>query len=245
MRDLMLYLIGLGLHDEEDLSLKAIIAMKKCNSVFCELYTSRWHGDLNKIENIIRKKIEILSREKVESNFFVNESKSKDIALLVPGDPLTATTHIELMIEARKQGIDFQVIHSSSIYTAIAESGLMLYKFGRTTTLAYPEKGYEPKSPYEIIKENKKVGMHTLVLLDIKENKNMTIKEGLELLSKNKAVDNNEKIVACCELGSENQVIRYDSASNLTENKELEKIPAVLIIPGKLNFKEEEALTLL
>jgi len=241
----MLYLIGLGLHDEEDLSLKAITAMKKCNSVFCELYTSRWHGDLNKIENIIEKKIEILSREKVESNFFVNESKSKDIALLVPGDPLTATTHIELMIEARNQGIAFQVIHSSSIYTAIAESGLMLYKFGRTTTLAYPEKGYEPKSTYEIIKENKKVGMHTLVLLDIKENKNMTIKEGLELLSKNKAVDNNEKIVACCELGSENQVIRYDSASNLTENKELEKIPAVLIIPGKLNFKEEEALTLL
>jgi diphthine synthase len=238
----MLYLIGLGLHDEEDLSLKAIDALKKCDSIFCELYTNKWHGNLNKIEDMTGKKIQVLPREKVESDFIVNESKNKVVALLIPGDPLTATTHIELLIEAKKQKINFQIIHSSSIYTAVAESGLMIYKFGRTTTLAYPEKDYEPKSPYEVVKENKKASMHTLVLLDIKEDKSMTVKDGVELLLKNKAIGKNEKIVACCELGSKHQVIRYDSASNLVKDL---PVPAVLIIPGRLNFKEEEALALL
>ena len=56
----MLYLIGLGLNDEEDLSLKAINAMMKCDEVYCELYTGIWHGDIKKLENISKKKIVIL-----------------------------------------------------------------------------------------------------------------------------------------------------------------------------------------
>ena len=59
----MLYLIGLGLNDEEDLSLKAINTMKKCNEIYCELYTGIWHGDLKKLEKIVEKKIKILERK--------------------------------------------------------------------------------------------------------------------------------------------------------------------------------------
>lgn len=236
----MLYLIGLGLHNEEDLSFKAITAMKKCNAVYCEFYTGKWFGDTKRLERIVGKKIHLLKREQVESDFLINEAKRKTIALLIPGDPLTATTHMELLLEARKQGIETKVIHSSSIFTAIAESGLQLYKFGRATTLVKPERGFEPKSPYQVIKENKKSGLHTLVLLDIKDDKCMTVKEGIELLLKHKAVCKNEKIVACCMIGGE-QMMKYDMAENLLKDF---PIPAVLVIPGKLHFKEEEALEL-
>jgi diphthine synthase len=228
----MLYLIGLGLHDEGDISLKAIEALKSCSSVFYEDYTSKWHGDLKKLESMIGNNIQLLSREQVESDFLLNQKGN--VALLVPGDPLTATTHIELMIEARKRGIEFQVIHSSSIYTAVAESGLMLYKFGRTTTLV---SGYEPQSPYDVIRENKKAGLHTLVLLDTEK---MTVKDGVKMLLKNGAVLSNEKLVACAELGK--SIIQYQSAEKLAGEEF--PVPAVIIIPGNLNFKEQEALKL-
>ena len=235
----MLYLIGMGLNNESDLSLKAIDAMKKCSLVYCELYTGKWFGDIKKLESMIEKKIEILPREEVESDFLVKEAQENDIALLIPGDPLTATTHMELITEAKNKGIETEIIHSSSIFTAVAESGLQLYKFGRTTTLVYPEHGYEPSSPYDVIKENKKDGLHTLVLLDIKENRNMTIKEAAELLLKNNAISKDEKIVACSQLGGKDQLIKYAPASDLLKDF---PVPSTILIPGKLNFKEEEAL---
>lgn len=240
----MLYLIGLGLNDEKDIPLKAIEAMKSCNAVYCELYTNKWHGSLNRLEDMIGKEIHILKREKAETDFLVEEAKTKNTAFLVPGDPLTATTHIELLIEAKKNGIAFQVIHASSIFTAIAETGLILYKFGRSTTLVYPEGNYDPKSPYDTIKFNKKNELHSLVLLDIKEDKQMTVKEAVGLLLGHRTVKKDEKIIACCCLGGES-VIKYDLPSNLKADKQLEATPAVLIVPSKLNFKEEETLKLL
>ncbi|MFH0832627.1 MAG: diphthine synthase [Candidatus Aenigmatarchaeota archaeon] len=234
----MLYLIGLGLHDESDLSFRTIDELKKCDAIYCEFYTGKWFGDLKKLEKTIGKKITLLNRENVESDMIVDDAEKRNVSLLIPGDPLTATTHMELVIEAKKRNIEVKVIHSSSVYTAVAESGLMIYKFGRTTTLVKPQKGFNPRSQYEPIIENKKAGLHTLILLDI----GMTVREGAELLIKNKIVSKDDKIVACCRLGGD-QVIKYDSALSLT--KEDFPTPAALIIPGKMHFKEEEALELL
>ncbi|HLD49147.1 MAG TPA: diphthine synthase [archaeon] len=235
----MLFLIGLGL-SEGDISIKAINAIKKCDAVYAEFYTNKFLGDLKNIEKITGKKIEILSREKTESDFIINEAKKKSIALLIAGDPLTATTHTELLFEAKKQKIKTEIIHAPSIFTAVAESGLQLYKFGRTVTLAFPEKGFEPESPYEMIFENKKSGLHTLLLLDTKNGeKFMTIKKGLEMLAKNKTINESTKLIACCALGSDEQAIKYNFPKNLGKIKQT---PASIIIPGKLNFKEEEFL---
>jgi len=243
----MLFLIGLGL-SEGDISIKAINAIKKCDAVYAEFYTNKFLGDLKNIEKITGKKIEILSREKTESDFIINEAKKKSIALLIAGDPLTATTHTELLFEAKKQKIKTEIIHAPSIFTAVAESGLQLYKFGRTVTLAFPEKGFEPESPYEMIFENKKSGLHTLLLLDTKNGeKFMTIKEGLQILlnieSKlnKKVIDEKTKVIACCALGSREQIIKYDSVKDLLK-KDMKETPATILIPGKLNFKEEEFL---
>lgn len=245
----MLYLIGLGICDENDLSLKALDAIKTCDKVFCEFYTNKWHGPLAKLKKIAGKNIEVLTRDKIEGDFLVNEAERKNVALLVPGDPFTATTHMELFIECKKRNIPVEIIHSSSIYTAVAECGLQLYKFGRATTIAFSEGDYKPASIYDAIHANKKSGLHTLVLLDTKDGEHyMTIKEGLEILldiekGKKENLLKNSKIIACCALGSKNQLIKYADISYFIKN-DIKETPATIIVPGRLHFKEEEALEL-
>ena len=63
----MLYLIGLGLHDEKDVSQKAIEIAKKC-ACYCELYTNKWYGSLEELGNILGKKVELLQRSDLEEN---------------------------------------------------------------------------------------------------------------------------------------------------------------------------------
>lgn len=236
----MLYLIGLGLWDEKDISLRGIEAAKQCSTVYMEQYTGIWKGSVTDLEKIIGRKISVLDREKVESDLLLNEAGSRKVALLIPGDPLAATTHFQLFYECRSQGIGCEVIHSSSVYTAVAVTGLQLYKFGRATTLAKPQPGYNPASPYDVIAENKKAGLHSLILLDTAGG-GMTIKEGIRLL---KQLDRNnllrEKIIAAAKLGSDQPAIKYGFPDQL----DIEEVPAVIIIPGSLNFKEEEALGL-
>ncbi len=243
----MLYLIGLGLVDD-DITVKGIEAMKKCRKIYCELYTNKWLGSLKALEKKIKKKILILSRQEVESDFIIEQAKKKDIALLISGDPMTATTHFQLIFDAKKSGIPYEIVHAPSIYTSIADTGLQLYKFGRTTTLVYPEKNFSPSSPYEVIEMNRKLGLHTLVLLDIKEDRQMNVKEGIEILMKTENGKKEKilpgKFVACCRVGSREQAIKYGTAISLMKDPSLRETPACLIIPGDLNFKEEEALEL-
>lgn len=246
----MLYLIGMGLHDEYDLSLKAIDVIKNSDYVFCEFYTNKWLGNLKNLERMVDMKIKVLERVGVESDYIIQEAHDKDVVLLVAGDPLTATTHIELMLEAKKQNVETEIIHSSSIYTAIAQTGLQLYKFGRATTLVFPEEKFKPESPYEVIKKNQQMGLHTLVLLDIRydEEKYMTANQGfvflldIEAEKMEKVIGESMDAVVCCQLGGDGQVIRFGKIKTLMNDKELEKVPAVILIPGQLNFKELEAL---
>lgn len=51
---------------------------------------------------------------------------------------------------------------------AIGACGLQLYNFGQTVSLVFFTDTWKPDSFYDRIKENADLGMHTLVLLDIK-----------------------------------------------------------------------------
>lgn len=233
----MLYIIGLGLNDENDISLKGLEAMRQCDEVYCELYTNKWNGSLKTLEDMAGKTIAIIDREKTESGFLVDRAQECIAALLVPGDPLSATTHFELYAECMRRGIHAEAVHSSSIFTAIAQTGLDLYKFGRTTTITKPQKGFDPESPHEIIKENMKAGLHTLALLDI----GMTAKEGAGLMIKHGAIRKDRMIAACFAMGSRSQKILYDTTSNIVE-KDFKDVPCCIAVPGKLNDKEQEFL---
>ena len=189
----MLYLIGLGLHDEKDLTLRGVEAAKKCGKIYLELYTCR-NANPKELEKVLGKPVAELGRKEVEeAHGFITEAKEKDIALLVGGDPLVATTHVEILLRAKALGVLVKIIHNASILTAVAETGLQPYKFGKTTTAVFWEENYKPTSFYNVIAQNKKQGLHTLVLLDIKQAKCMTANQGIELLLK---IEEQEKVGA-------------------------------------------------
>ncbi len=245
--------IGLGLYDEKDISLKALEAIKKSDMVFAEFYTSKLMGTTIKdIENTIGKSIRVLSREETENGkIILDEAYDKSIVFLTGGDPLTATTHLSLRLQAIRKGIKTYVIHGSSIFTAVPGLlGLQHYKFGRTTTLVYPKSNFFPLSPYDVIKENKEHGLHTLVLLDIQDNRFMTINEGIEILlrmeeEKNEElVDKDSIICAVARAGSSNPVVKAGRIRDL-EDYDFGPPLHTIVIPGNLHFLELEALELL
>lgn len=236
----MLYLVGLGVWNEKDLSLRGIEICKQADLLYCELYTSVWGGSLKKLEKTISKKIKLLERKDVEedSDKLLESSRDKDVVLLVPGDPLVATTHIHLIIDAKKAGIPVEVVHSSSIYTTIARTGLQIYKFGRTATLITPHKGYKSEGFYDTLKDNLSNGLHTLLLLD----RDMGTKRGLEILKKSESKKKKklDRIVIGSKLGSDHERIIYGKIEDLIRRDF--PPPAVIIIPGKLHFMEKEFL---
>jgi diphthine synthase len=235
----MLYLIGLGLSDEKDLTLKAIEIAKKCDC-YCELYTSIWNGSIEELKTLIGKNIKILKRKDLEEEqeIFIEKAKQNDIVLFVPGDPLAATTHIDLVFEAKRRRIPVKIIHNASIFSAIGETGLQIYKFGKTATVPMNGKLENIKNT---VKNNKKLGLHTLLLLDIdrENNINMTVPEALKLLLKAKLIKEFDEIVVFSKAGEE---IFYNIAKEFL-NKKI-GLPAVLIIPGKLHFRERDFLEL-
>ncbi len=219
----MLYLIGIGL-EEGDISVKGKEAIEKSDRVYIEKYTNPIEFNYDAIE---------LSREEVESERVVEEARNSNVALLVPGDPLAATTHFQLIKSCLEKGINFDVIHSSSIFVAIAETGLHLYRFGKTTTLPKPREHYNPKSYLNIIRQNDSIDAHTLLLvdpeLDFEESKKILIEDV-----------GDRKVLVCSRIGTKDRVIKYGKISKL---KIKVKKPFCFIIPNP-NKIEMEVLKL-
>lgn len=249
----MIYLIGLGLFDERDISVKGLEQAKAADEVYAEFYTSRLHAPVSRVEKLIGKKIKVLGRKDVEEGeALLRAAKKKRIALLVAGDPLSATTHIELLLRAKEAKIPVQVTHASSILTAVGITGLQLYKFGRVTTLPYPYKGRIAESPYDVIAQNLAVGLHTLILLDIKaeEGRYMTANEAIGILQQIEKKHNEgiltpgTKIVVLARAGSKKPLVRYGSVADLAK-EDFGRPLHVLIVPSRLHFMEDEALAAL
>ena len=154
----MLYLISLGF-EEKDLSLKGLEAAKSCDLLYIESYTNKLFADTESLSKLIGKEVKAADRMTMEneSDKILEEAKKQNVGVLIPGDALAATTHISLVLDAKRKGISVEVIHGPSIFTVIGESGLQLYKFGMTTTLPFPEQ--KSASWYEVIKMNLKNGM--------------------------------------------------------------------------------------
>lgn len=51
---------------------------------------------------------------------------------------------------------------------AVGAAGLQLYNFGQTVSLVFFTDNWRPESFYEKVQENRALGLHTLLLLDIK-----------------------------------------------------------------------------
>ncbi|MCP9261388.1 DPH5 [Dirofilaria immitis] len=165
--------IGLGLGDVDDITVKGMAIVQKCSRVYLETYTSimSFGLDKEKLKKFFGREIEEADRTTIEldSNSMLNEACDLDVCLLVVGDPLGATTHADLVLTARKAGVNVEIIHNASIISAIGCCGLQ-------------------------IAENKKRGLHTLCLLDIR-----TKEQSVENMMKGRKQFLPPKYMACSE----------------------------------------------
>ena len=237
---MVLNIIGIGLGDEKDITLKGLELVKSSDFVYLESYTSKLNCSISKLEKLYGKKIIIADRSLVEKKEEITDNaKDKIVSFLVIGDVFGATTHIDIMQRALDKKIKVNVVHNNSILTAIGATGLELYKFGKTTSIPFGNSNVV--SPIKVFEDNQKMGLHTLFLLDLDplNDKFMTVNQSIEYLFKNKVKD--QLCVACCGLGSSKQIIKVGKLSGLLKKK-FSVYPQCLIMPGKLHFKEEEFL---
>lgn len=184
----MFYIIGLGLGDAKDVSVKGLEIIKMCDRVYLEAYTSIltcgqqalvgyvaihmlvnmfFMNGSNPQEAFYERPIILADRDLVEqgADDILAGAIDGNVALLVVGDPFGATTHTDFLIRAREQKIPFQVVHNASIMNAIGCCGLQLYRFGETISIPYWTDSWQPDSFYDKIKTNVECGFHTLALL--------------------------------------------------------------------------------
>lgn len=170
-----LYLIGLGLSDETDVTVKGLEIIKKSEKVFLESYTSLLNIDASRLEAYYGKKIEVAYRETVEieiNEILAEIAKDKDtdkvFSFLVVGDPFCATTHSDLQLRAISLGIEVRAIHNASIMNAVGVCGMQLYNYGQTVSVPFYTEKWKPYSFLNKVAFNFENNFHTLVLLDIR-----------------------------------------------------------------------------
>jgi diphthine synthase len=253
----MLVFIGLGLGDERDLSLRGLDEARSCDLVFAEFYTSQMSNHdriIPALEELVGKKVAVLEREDIEEKadeVLLAPAREKKVCLLVPGDPLVSTTHIYLSIDAKKRGIETRVIHNTSIISALSITGLQNYKFGRSASIPTPTDDFFPETPYDVLRENLKRGLHTILFLDIRvergETTMMDAAEGMDILMKIEArrkegvFGMDTLCVVIGRAGSREYVLKAGPAGRMME-EDLGPPPHTLIVPGDLHFMEEEYL---
>ncbi len=247
-----LVFVGLGLNDEYGITLKGLEETKSADAVFMETYTSRMPDfSLERFESLCGKKIQVITRQTLEEEngkIILQAATVGKAVFLVPGDPFIATTHVTLRIDAAKQGIKTRIVHGISIMSAIVSlSGLHNYKFGKTVTVPFPETTAE--TPYNVIAQNKKLGLHTLCLLDLKatEKRYLTINQAIESLlaveekKKNSVITPETVAVGVARAGSNEPTLKADFVKDL-ERFDFGEPPYSLIFPGDLHFMEVDAL---
>lgn len=164
---------------------RGLEAIKTCTRVYLESYTSLLLVPTSRLEEYYGKTIIDADRDMVESHSdaILEGAQEENVAFLVVGDPFGATTHTDLELRARELDIPVKKIHNASIMNAIGAAGLQLYKYGETISIVFFTETWRPDSFYDKILSNRKHGLHTLCLLDIK-----TKEPTLESLARGKPV---------------------------------------------------------
>ncbi|MBS7643690.1 diphthine synthase [Candidatus Bathyarchaeota archaeon] len=252
-----LIFIGLGLHDEQGISIRGLNEVQRVDQIYIELYSSAMPNlSIESLERMLKRKVIQLKRTDLEENaheVILKPAKNHRVALLVPGDPLVATTHLNLRVSAEKIGIKTRVIHGASIASAAPGlAGLQNYKFGRSVTIPFPEASHLSETPYDVIRENQRLGLHTLIFLDIRaeENRYMVLRDACEILlaiekkRKEGVFTENTVAIGVARAGSDNPIVRAGYIRELVKFN-FGGPPHTLIVPGKLHFMEAEALVTL
>src|SRR5438128_5548422 len=173
--------IGLGLNDERGLTVEGLEEARRSSNVFAEFYTNIMPAlDSKKLELLLEKRIVVLNRFQLEDEGgkqIVEAAARGRVAFLVPGDPMIATTHVSIRLELARKGIQSRIVHGPSIASAVCgATGLQSYKFGKTVTM--PHESGVPGSLVEGMMDNRKRGLHSLVLLDVSSDRSKQLTVG-------------------------------------------------------------------
>jgi diphthine synthase len=243
----MLTFVGLGLYDERSVTVEGRGAIRDADRVFAEFYTSRLVGaTLEEIEAFHDATIEVRDRAGVEEDPgpILRAAEDGDAVFCTAGDAMISTTHVDLRLRAHERGIETRVVHGTTAAAAAASlTGLQNYRFGKATTLPFPYGSRRvPESVTDTIDANRERGLHTLVFLDIKAERDtdrfMTADLASELLA---GAYEDRLAVAVCRAGSPEPVVAADRLSSLAD-REFGDPLHLLVVPGELHHVEREAL---
>ena len=230
-----LWLIGIGPGDLDHITERARRVARGCSKRYLEGYTAILPPTEEKRLESVVGPWEKLMRDGVESpKSMLDEARSGAVALLVVGDPMQATTHIDLEERCAEEDIGFHVIPGlTATALAVSLSGLQSYRFGRQVTIPFSDGDYLPTSPFEMICRNKEAGMHTLALLDLDPTgmglelpRPMTPSEAVDhLVRMNEKVGDSDELVEewggllLSDLGTEEERVISGSLGDLSQMK--------------------------
>lgn len=243
----MLTFIGLGLYDKTDVSEKGLTCIRNADHVYLECYTSRLMGTtIEELGNYYKKPIHPLFREDVEQHpeEMLDKAEQKNVVFLCAGDPMVSTTHADLRMRAAERGIRTAIIHAASIVSAVCGiSGLQNYRFGKSCSVPFPQKNWFPTTPIDVIAQNLSLRLHTLVYLDIQNERYMTVQEAVALLEAmaEKKGCNIPLYVGIARAGSDQPVIIAGPADKILTG-EFGPPLHILIIPAELHEMERKYL---
>ncbi|WP_243665882.1 hypothetical protein [Vulcanisaeta sp. JCM 16159] len=134
----------------------------------------------------------------------------------------------------------------SIVCALISQLGLSPYKLGPLATITYPRMGVLSMRAYEVLNENLSRGLHTILLLDIKDGGDfMNVQEAVELLKKMEnigklgIVSNDLMVIYAARIGWDNQGIKISTVNDVPD---MGDTPHTIVIPGLLNPVEQDYL---
>jgi diphthine synthase len=243
----MLTFVGLGLYDEQSVTVRGQEAIQAADSVFAEFYTSHLAGTtIETIESTHGVEITVRDRVGVEQDPepILAAAEDGDAVFLTGGDPMISTTHVDLRLRAVDRGIDTGVVHGTTAQTAASSlTGLQNYRFGKATTLPF-ERSHGgsgvPDSVLATVAENTDRSLHTLVYLDIDRENDayMTADHAASLLT-DAGLDRVAAVVG--QAGSDDPTVVADRLPALTDRSFGPPLH-LLVLPGECHPLERDAL---
>lgn len=176
----------------EDISVRALRAIRSCTRVYLDVYTSVIisYEDMQRLMEDVLQRTDLIQCDRKaveqEEEKIITDAIQHDVAFLVAGDVFCATTHTNLYLKAVQQNVSVVVMHNASIITAVSCTGLEMYRFGRTVSIPIFTQTWRPSSFMDYYLENAKLNLHTLVLLQMSTKEldmDLYCRKGLERYS--------------------------------------------------------------
>ncbi len=248
----MIHILGLGLRGIDSITLEEMRIISKCDKIYFEAYTSvSPEKTANDLSSITGKDIFTLGREDVENSaLLLKEAGNHDICVIVTGDPLAATTHNQLRMDATAAGVAVNIVENASILTTLpGKVGLLPYRMGPPVSLPFLTDRFNPRSVLDKMRRNRDMGFHTIILLDLKENRTMYPEEAFNYLYQLEkkydagTVMENSLFVVASKISQTGESLCYGKFENLMKLS-WKSSPSSLIFLADLTEKELEFMNL-